>query len=805
MPFTSLFAVVTLALGIAGTTAAFGLVEYFQLSALHVRQPGNLVAIAGLDANGQAASLTLPLITELSHAELGLGAVAGYLRNGTLTVRVQGRLLRASVAAVTSEYYATLGLRPLTGQFSPGSREAGTEGTASQGAIISHAFWMRQLAGDQNAIGGTLEIEGFPFEIIGVTPPEFSGLEVGAPTDVTMPLEQVAKVLNLPANWPVPVTHALGRLAPGASVESVRARVTALWPSLLEAGLPPSFSRQQRDRFQMIRPVVDSAASGFSYVRDRYSRSLFSLFALSVLMLFVTAGNVSALLLARAGLRLPEFTVRAALGATRSRLCRQLFVEAAALSALGGLLALPMASWGHYVVSRSVIQATTPNATPIGLQAPNLLLASTMVLITALLAGLGPAWLLSRTSSQAALRFRGSAPQASRWGRRVLIAQVAGAVVLVAISAFFVRTLLNLRSGDHGFRTDGVVLARVAPQPGGYSQLQDAVYYRQLVNELARVPGVSAVALSKSTPASGVDAPLTQPAALANTQENMEAVPAALEVVSPRFFEAIGIRLMRGRDFDWHDDLGAAPVAILSESVAERLFPDEDPVGAHIKYGAEPRHQELRVVAVASDANLGTLYTRGQPTVYVSWLQQPPPYARWPTVEIQSALPLSAVAGGLRQVIEGLGHEYVEDLRTMQQQIDRSTARESLLATLASFFGVLATVLVCLGLAAALLQMVARQQREIGVRLAIGAPTWEIRATIFRTSIAVTIVGILCGAPLAFLAVSMAQRALPVVQADRLEPAVAAAAILLLVAIVAAAIPAARAARVDPSAVLRSE
>jgi predicted permease len=802
-PVFACVALLTLAVGVGANIALFLLLDALVWRALPIRDPKSLVALSGIVANGQSTRLVLPLFAEMTANVTSLATVSAYLGNGSLTTVANGLMSRSAVDGVTGEYYQVLGLSPHVGRLIARSDVGLTEGVPANVVVLGYDFWQRQYGGDPRVVGKALLIEGAPFMIIGVTPRSFLGLQVGIDTDLTIPITSIRRVVGLPPDWPIPVSRVIGRLQTGVSIEQARANVEMLWPALLRRSVPPSFTPEQREEFLATRVTVASATTGFSNLRDRFVRPLTVLLSFTGWMLLITCVNLSGLLLARAAARQQEFSVRLALGASRGRLFRQLLTESGALSLVGTALGLPIAWWCARAFLAAMSSAQAP--LPIELSPDWRVVAfiAGVAIATGLVVGAVPGWTLTRRMRAALEPARTTTHGPTRWGEGLLVAQVALAVVLLAGTGLFVRTFASLRGRDVGFQRDGVLLAHAFPQPGGYRDVNDGVYYRELVERLSTLPGVQSVALSKSLPAGGADKQLTQPVGLSHAVASARDLPATLEFVSPGFFETMGISLLEGRDLRWNDDLQSAPVTIVSATLARELFTAGGAVGGHIRVGTEPRHRRMQVVGVASDASISNVRSPDRRAVFAAWSQQPPPFSRWPVLEIRSTGNAAALVPSVRRTVESLGHEYVENFRSLEDQVILSLGRERMLATLAAFFGILAALLVSFGLYGHMAYAVARRTREIGVRMSLGATARSVRTMIVARSLRVTAIGIAVGLPCAGAVTSMLQRYVDGLVAEAPLAFLDGALLLLLVAAVAAYGPARRASRVQPIEALR--
>jgi predicted permease len=383
-------------------------------------------------------------------------------------------------------------------------------------------------------------------------------------------------------------------------------------------------------------------------------------------------------------------------------------------------------------------------------------------------------------------------------GKILVSAQVALSLVLVMGATLFVRSLETLRTFDAGFRRESVLMIRLFPQPGRQRIANRAVYYRQLAESLSRLPGVEGVSYSHMGPLSAYE--WKQPVSLTSSDNS---VPAMRDIVGPGFFHLIGMRFLTGREFEWSDNESAAHVAIISESLARRLFGTQNPIGRKIRLGSEPEHQGMEIVGVVNSASLWKLQSREPMAVYTPLLQDP--MANEPLLDIRTVADPAEIAPSGQRTLESLGYHYALLTRTLKDQEDVALTDERLIAMLAAFFGGLALLLASMGLYGLMSHMVTRRTSEIGIRMTLGAARRDVLWLVLRQAVLLVAVGIVSGVPVTFALTRTVSSLLYGLSPS--DPLTLSAAVLMLfsVASLASYLPARRASRLDPMTALRSE
>jgi putative ABC transport system permease protein len=412
-----------------------------------------------------------------------------------------------------------------------------------------------------------------------------------------------------------------------------------------------------------------------------------------------------------------------------------------------------------------------------------------------------PAWNLTHRGSATVPRQSPRVVRGTRrYGKALVCSQVALSLVVLMSAGLLVRSVEQLRSTDPGFRRNDVLLLGLFPKPGGYKNLDNVTYYRELTNQIASLPSVRSVGISHHVPAMNIQGKVLVSAIPANHQA--EGYDADLQMVGPRLFETLGMKLLQGRDFSWSDDDHAEHVAILSNSLAGRLFPATSALGRHVNAGSDSQYQNLEVIGIVNDASYWNVREKYSPEIYVPALQG---YIQWSELLVRTTGDPRSAAPGIRQAVENMGHEYVTSSRPLSEHIDRSLVQERVTAILSEFFGALALLLASIGLYGLISFGVACRTREIGIRTALGAQRRAVLWMILREALALVLIGIALGVPCAFATAHLiASRLFGISPNDPVTLGVVVVA-LLLAAVFAAFAPARRAMRVDPMVALRHE
>ena len=806
-PTFSLVAILSLSLGIGAVSGIFSLFNGIVLRTLHVKAPEELVAIYGVTRTGHEDGILLQMVEDITKRQSTFSGAFGYSGDSVLPTGIGAVLTPTDVAFVTGSYYSVLGIAPAEGRLI-GEGDAGTHGTGGEHvAVVSHQFFRRWQNEKTAVVGQKLFVQGIPFTIIGVTPEKFSGLDLGVPADVTLPVSaqpEIARTMTGSAPDPVGVEYMVARLKPGINIAQAKAQLESLWPALKAENVPAGLSAEDRSEFMAERPEVRSIARGFSYLRTRFLKPLLLLMGIAALMLFITCINLANLLLAQSAVRAHEFGVRAALGANRWRIIRQLLAESVILSIAGAVLGLPTAIWGSQWLAHSVASRiySVPTSVDVGVDWRVFCFAGIVTLVTGAVFGLAPLWRGAIETSGVGLCHSGSyaATKAGRVGRTLIVLQVSLSVVLLASAGLLVRSFTSVHSLDPGFRIKGILVAVLAPRPGSLPNKDSGSYYRTLVEQLSTLPGVQSASLSYMSP--GANYSRRESVTSNQTAGSNVSLKAELGIVSPEFFRTMGIELLQGHNFTWSDTERSPRVCILTKRLSQMLFPVGQAVGQHIQIGDSPKDQAFEVIGVSSDVAIHDVRARQPFGVFVPFLQNLE-RARPASVELHSVGDSLAVQKSLSDVLDALGQEYPLRVRTLEQQMTMALLQDTILAIISGFFGVAAVLLVSVGLFGLMSYIVSQRTREIGIRMALGARQAGVTWSVIYNSLMLNTIGVALGLPLALICRRLIASQIYGLSLDDAWTTCGAATLLTVVAVLAALGPALRAARVEPVTALR--
>jgi len=800
-PAVSAVVVLTLALGIGANTAIFSVVNSLLLRTLPVPEPGRLATISSDYALAHGFKSGVGWNYEMWTRLLQLPPVFdGVLMwsQPTFNLARSGEKDPARTLLVSGSFFSTLGIQPRLGRLLTVKDDVRGGGKDGPVAVISHRLWQERFGGSADTIGRNLTLDGAPFTVIGVTPPEFLGIEVGQAFDVAIPLGTEPLILGKRSSIDERRSFTfvvLVRLKPGQSLEAATAVLRSIQPAVL--GVAPERLADVRPPF-LREPFVAVAAptgtSDFSRLRVQYERPLLTLQVLVGLVLLIACVNVACVLLARAAGRRHEMAVRIALGAGRRQLVPQLLIESVLLAAAGATVGLLLASWGgHALVSQlsgfdtQVTFNLRPDWRVLGF-------TIAIALATAILFGTAPAFRATNVQPLSALRgprgSRGTSGGSARLTSGLTVLQIALSLMLVVAAGLFVRTFGRLLNVPLGFDSGRVLVATVDTARAGIDPGDRLSFYERLAEAVSRVPGVAHAAASMDTPLSRArQAPVLLKA------ERVESV------VAPGWFPTYGTRLVAGRDFSPEDSAGAPRTAIINQAFARKFLPDRNALG-EITEGRT-------IVGIVGDAVFATVRGGVRPTLYIP-LAQSAGKGMPGRTEVQISMRSAAgppallgkqVSAALNAVDPGLSYTF----RTLQEYVDASVSQERIVARLAGLFGGLALLLAGLGLYGVTSYTVSRRQFEIGIRMALGAQRTHVMRLVLVRSCAITATGLILGLAGAIATTSYLEALLfGVVPLDR-PTFIAVACLLAIVAATAAGIPAQKATRIDPLLALRAE
>ena len=789
-------AVFSLALGIGANTAIFSLLNTLLLRDLPVRQPERLVELSVLRRSDKIP-FSFPMFRELERGQRVFSGLIGWSFGEMTNVELNGVLSQADVRSVTGNYYSELGATPLLGRLiTPEDVNLGRSG-ASQVAVLSYEFWQRRFGGASDVADKVIGIEGQPFTIIGVTRKWFTGMVTGESADVTIPMKSTDSRSLL---W----VFITGRLKNGVTAAQARAQLQSFWPEVLRATASTETPGLRRQAFFSMGLDVAPAATGINAaLRSRFTQPLYVLMGIVGLILLVACVNLANLMLARAAARSHDMGVRVALGASRWALIRQVLTESLALSVSGGLLGLAFAFWGSRLLVTLMTQGyLTPVLLDLSPDRRVLSFTASVVILTGILFGLAPAWRCSREDPASVLQqnARVLAGATGKLGKVLIVTQIALSLTLLVGAGLLARSFQKLCSIDPGLK-ESVLEVGLYPRPGGYQDLDMNGYHRQLIERISSTPGVGSVGFSDVSIEGGQRWQDTV-STMSDASSPGSGVMANEAMVSPGLLRTLGISLVRGRDFDWTDDEHHPRIAIVSRSLAERLFPSGNAIGQRIRFGFMPELQDLEVAGVADDARIFDLHKAGAPVIYLPSAQHSTQFGY---LFVRTRETPEALARTVGHEIESLGHEYPLGTKTIAQEVSQALVEERVIAMLSGFFAALALLLASVGLYGVMSYVVTHRTREIGIRVALGAQRGTVLWLVLREALALGLFGIALGIPCALAASQLISSMLFGISSADLPTIASVSLLLLAVGLFAGYLPARRASRIDPMVALRTE
>lgn len=780
-------AVLLLALGIGANTAIFSLVDGFLLRLLPLKDPKQLVFVRATQPEGKTTGAfpypTFEQFRDHSSSFDGMFALDG----SRVSVTVEGNPEMVWGDFVSGNYFELLGVRTVAGRtFNVDDDRPGKPPVA----VISYGYWEQRFGRDAAAIGKTIYLGKIPFVIVGVTPSDFSGLNVaGGSAELILPMTLQPQLALRDHNK----FDVVARLKAGASIDSARDDLDAIYQQVLSqsAAVQTGASEIEAQKIEL-KPGL----RGYSTTDDDFAAELRILFAVAGVVLLIAAVNVASLLLARASSRQKEIAIRLSVGASRGRLIRQLLTESTLLAILGGGLGLLFAMWGVDLLVR-VLSYGQSSPILYGLRINSSVLAFNAVvsILTGILFGLIPAYAATRVDLNCILKGADTSRQRGRSrfaiGKSLVVAQVALSLALLIGAGLLIRSLQRLSAIDTGFEREKVLTMWAYPALIGYDHQREIALYGQVLDKLNATPGVQSATLSRYS-------------VLNNAGP-----------VAPRFFETMGIALLRGREFTDRDIATSPKVAVITDSTARRVFPNEDPIGKRFNWrrgggiNLEPvATGGVEIVGLAKDLRR-SLRSEGRPDegFYLPYTQAPPEMLGQAVLLVRTLGGPATLIPAIRSSVQSVEKDLaLLGIKTEAQEIeDRYLGSERALATLLTFFGVLAVALASIGLYGTMSYSVERRTKELGIRMALGAQRKDMISLVLRETMTLLVIGIAIGIPVAIAAGRLISSLLfGIGIADPVTIGIAALA-MFVIALAAGYLPARRATKIDPMIALRYE
>jgi len=807
-------AALSLAFGIGGNTAIFSLTDQILLRMLPVKQPEQLAMLSAVGrhygSNQGRNRISYPMYQDFREHNTVFSGMFCF-REVDMSLSYRGRTERVAGEMVSGNYFPVLGVGAALGRLFNANDDKFQN--AHPVAVLSYGYWQTRFAGDPGVIGQKLTINGYPYTVIGVSQEGFSGTDPSYGRQIRVPMMMAPKIgrywdLNdRRSRW----VTAFGRLKPGVDIKQAKASLQPFFHQILQIEVKEKAfakaSPYMKQAFLKMSMDVLPASNGRSYLRQRFSKPLLVLMATVALVLLIACANVANLLLARATSRQKEIAVRLALGSGRGRIVSQLLVESLILSLAGGLAGLGLAFWTDH----ALIHFLPPSATPLTISAVpdwrvlgfNLGLSA----LTGIIFGLVPALQSTRPDLINTLKDQAGAVvggTSTALRKLLVVAQIALSLLLLIGAGLFIRSLQKLKDLDPGFRTSNLLAFKVNPTLNGYETERTKAFYDRLKENLESLPGVEHAALAVMAVMEGDE--WDQWVTIDSYSPKTGELPDPhMNFLSPDYFKTMEITLLAGRDFRITDTLTSPKVCIVNEAFAKKYFGTANAVGHKIGMGIDPGTKtDITIVGVARSTKYESMRDEIPTEVYRPYRQLD--FATGIVAYVRTAHNPEDIYTSIAKRVHDLDANLpIYDMITLEKQTEHSLVTERLVATLSTGFGFLATLLASIGLYGVMAYTVARRTREIGIRMAIGAPKRDVLWLIMREVLALLGVGMAIALPASWMLTQSVRSQLYGIQPIDPVSIVSATLAIACVALLAGYVPALRATRVDPMNALRYE
>ncbi len=795
-------AILTLALGIGANTAIFSLVDAFLLRPLPVKDPQQITTLAYQLKGGQLINIfSVPDYRDIREQTRSVFSDVIAYQISLDGLSVDGKADRIVTNYVDGNFFSTLGIKPALGRFILSSEEETPGGNPV--LVLGYSFWMTRFGGDPAIVGKQVSVDGHPVTVIGVAPEGFHGLFPLGEIQGYLPLG-MSTINGNPSDFTTNRgfrnDYVLARLRPGVSMRQAQASLDVVANRLSQEN-----PKDDKNLSLQVFPELRSRPNPDPKNTIVVISGLF--LGLSALVLLLACVNVGNILLVRATVREREMAIRAALGAGRTRLIRQLLTESVLLAACGALAGVVLGYWGSSSLAHMNLGTDLPVLLDFGFDWRVFGFALSAALVTGIVVGIVPAIRASGGNLSQILHEggRGLVGGRHRMRNALVVAQVAGSLMLLIIAGLFTRSLAEAQRTNLGFDPGHVVNFFMDPNEIGYNEAQGREFYKTLLARVRALPAVVSASTANSTPlgyynngdtivVEGYEAPAGQPTPVS-----------FFNAISTDYFKTMTIPLLQGRLFTDADDQNTQYVAIVNEALVKQYWPKEDPIGRHFKIGADPNHS-ITVVGVAKDSRYGGMTGTIQPYFYVPVLQH---FAAntLAVLQVRTAAAPESMIPEVERVVESIAPEMpVFDVKTMSEALN--TLNGLLIfqigALLAAALGILGLILALVGVYGVISFAASQKTHEIGVRMALGAQPWDVLKMIFGQGLLIVAIGLALGLAAALAASRLMGQFLTVSATDPITY-ISVSTLLALVALVACYIPARRAMRVDPMVALRYE
>jgi len=814
--FTSV-AIASLALGLGANTSIFNMLDQAILRPLPVKNPRQLALITTPGAargmyNGDNSErlFSRPFYIELrDRNQVFSGLLARFPAAVNFVYQGQSESIAADV--VSGNFFGVLGVPAAKGRVLSADDDINKSGHPV--VVLGYAFWQRRFGGDASIIGRPVRVNSALMTVIGITPREFFGVNVGRNPDVYVPLAMKAEITPTWDKYDDRTAHFLhliGRLKPGITIKQASPSLQVIFKPMLAADLAAlkgAIPQRFRDRFLAKSLVLTRADNGVPTFRETNGTPLYVLMAMVGLVLLIAGANVANLLVARSLGRQKEIAIRLALGASRRDIVRQLLAESMLLAILGAFAGLLVSAWTSGILIQMLPGDSGSSGLSASLDPRTVAFTFVLAIVTGVGFGLLPAIQSTRPNVYPTLKDQGGSVIGGfgqmRSRQALVVAQVALSLLLLVGAGLFTRSLLNLRKLDPGFKTSNLVTFSLDASRNGYQPERIRETYQTMWEKLGSVPGVRSAALNDVMPLTG-DINMNGIHVQDYQPKQDESMSPYFSTVSPGYFSTVGIPLLLGRDFTEADRTGAGKVAIVNETFAHDFFHGENPLGRRFGLGPNEKVFDIEIVGVVKDAKYDSLRNGKLRYAYVPCLQDPSP--GYITVEVRTAAAPEAIIPALRREVAKIDPNLaIFDLKTMEARVDESLFADRLIAILCACFGALATLLASIGLYGVMAFSVARRTREIGIRIALGAGRRRVLSMVLKEVAWMCLIGVGVGIPLALALSRYLVSQLYGVAPTDAPTLVFAALTMMFVALAAGFLPARRAATIDPIIALRYE
>jgi predicted permease len=820
-PFVTAVAIVSLALGIGATAGIFSVFHQVLLQSLAVPDASQLVNLGapgpkpGFGSCGRAGDCEMvfsyPMFRDLQKIQAVFTDVAAHVSFGA-NLAYQTQTSSSEGLLVSGSYFPVLELQPALGRLL-NSNDDKLVGE-SRVVVLSYNYWSSRFGLDPTILDQQVVVNGQSLTIVGVAPKGFDGTTIGIRPAVYVPIT-LRSLLDADTGWSLRTdywAYLFARLRPGVTIEAARASLGTQYHAIVndvEAPMQKDMSPQTMARFRAKPILLAPGGRGQSSVPDEAKTPLRLLLGVTAFVLLIACANIANLLLARSAARAGEMAIRLSIGASRARLIGQLLIESLLLAVLGGMAGLVVAHWTLVLVT-SLLPPEMQHTITFSISGPVILFGIGLTFTTGLLFGLFPALHSTRPDLVSTLKNQAGQASGSKGAARfrLLLAtsQIALAMMLLASSGFFVKSLLNVSRVDLGFKVDHVATFGLSPDLSGYSFDRTRLFFGRLEDELRAAPGVTAVTVSNVPILAGRNRQRGVAVQGFNAGSDTDS-NSRYNKVGPGYFSALGIPLIAGREFTNADTVNSAKVALVNQTFARKFGLGNDAVGKLMGWAPGDGYRsklDTTIVGVVEDAKYSEVKQKVPPQFFVPYRQDTEPggmhvYVRTSGDTAQAASAITAVVKRLDPNLP------IEELETLPEQVRNNTFLDRMMTTLSAAFALLATLLAAVGLYGVLAYTVAQRTREIGLRMALGAAPNRVRGMVLRQVAVMTLVGAIVGLAGALGVGKGAQSIL--FQMTGADPAVLAlsAVALALVALCAGFIPAHRASRVDPMRALKYE